>query len=427
MATEFAGSKHSVALRADLIKALYRQKPTILIASIVNATIVTLVLWEASPQPWPALWLALVIAVALGRVALMSRYHRIPPGEAKSELWARLLVVSAAASGILWGASGVLFFTPGNALYQVFLVFVIGGMCAGAAAVLSTHMMAFYAFVLPSLTPLIVRLWLEGEAVQMAMGLMLALFSGAMVVLARNVHRTVVEAIKERLEKEALLEERAGHEERLEVEVAERTADLGAEIAERERAEEALQRSEERYRNLYNRTPAMLQSYGRDHRFVSVSDHWLEVMGYQRDEVIGRHIIEFVTEESRQLFRNESLPALLRSGIASDLSRQLIKKNGEILDTLISTIVERDDRGDPAHFLSVIVDVTERKRAEDALRESEARLSIAHAVAGVGSWDLDLVKDEMYWSEQTYEILGLSSAKVAPSASQFLPLIHNED
>ena len=234
--------------------------------------------------------------------------------------------------------------------------------------------------------------------------------------------------------RESVAEEHQDSRDELRRQVEKRTADLTRtnaslrrEIAERERAEEALQRSEERYRNLYNRTPAMLQSYGRDHRFLSVSDHWLEVMGYQRDEVIGRHITEFVTEESRQLFRNESLPALLRSGIASDLSRQLIKKNGEILDTLISTIVERDDRGDPAHFLSVIVDVTERKRAEDALRESEARLSIAHAVAGVGSWDLDLVKDEMYWSEQTYEILGLSSAKVAPSASQFLPLIHNED
>ena len=148
-------------------------------------------------------------------------------------------------------------------------------------------------------------------------------------------------------------------------------------ITERKGAEEALRRSEERYRRLYDRTPAMLQSFDRDLRFVSVSDYWLEVMGYGRDEVIGRPITEFVTEESRQLFRNKSLPALLRTGVATDLSRQLVKKDGEIMDTLISTVAERDDKGKPARFLSVIVDITERKRAEGALIAAKEEAEIA--------------------------------------------------
>ncbi len=163
--------------------------------------------------------------------------------------------------------------------------------------------------------------------------------------------------------------------------VRDRRADLARanesvrrETAERERAEGALRRSEKRYRHLYNRAPAMLQSCGRDHRLVSVSDHWLEIMGYERDEVIGRHIAEFVTEESKELFRGESLPALLRTGFATDGPRQLVKKNGEVIDTLISTVAEHDDSGEPARFMSVIVDVTERERAAEALRESEARV-----------------------------------------------------
>ena len=161
--------------------------------------------------------------------------------------------------------------------------------------------------------------------------------------------------------------------------VRERRADLARtseslrrEIAERERAEVALRRSEERYRQLYNRTPAMLQSFDRDLKLVSVSDRWLEVMGYERDEVIGRHITEFVTKDSRQLFRRESLPALLRTGFVTDAPRQLTKKNGEIIDTRISTVAEQDDRGEPTRFMSIIVDVTERKRVDEALRESEA-------------------------------------------------------
>ena len=244
--SEDANTEHQRAVGAELVKVLYRQKSTVLIATILNAAIVTFVVWGVAPHPWPMVWLILILTLSMGRVVLLSGFRWPRDAKFKPEIWARLFTASAAANGALWGAAAVLFFTPEDALYQVFLVFAIGGMCAGAAAALSSHMPAFYAFVLPSLTPLIVRLWLEGEAVQMAMGLMLALFGGAMVVLARNVHRTVVEAIKERLAKETLLERRKDHEQRLELEVAERTADLRAEIADRKRTEAELRESESR-------------------------------------------------------------------------------------------------------------------------------------------------------------------------------------
>ena len=231
------------ALRAELVAAMYRQKPTVLIASILGAAIVTLVLWEVSPQPWPALWLALVAAVALGRAALMSRYRRVPSGEVDADYWARLLVVGAAASGILWGAAGVLFFTPGNPLYQVFLVFVIGGMCAGAAAAPSAYSAAFYAFLLPSVTPLTVWLWIEGETVQAAMGLMLALFGGAMFVLSRNLNQTIVGAFNDRLELKRMVKERTAT-------LARSNESLRREIADHEKTDEALEQSEDRYRQL---------------------------------------------------------------------------------------------------------------------------------------------------------------------------------
>ena len=142
MSTEILGRAASGAeartLRIELIKTLYTQQPTVLIASILNAAIVTFVVWDVVPRPWPALWLALICAVALAQVALW-RYRRQPEFEDS----ASLLVAAALAHGIVWGAAGVMFFTPGIVIYQVFLAFVIGGMCAGAAAALSTYMPAF--------------------------------------------------------------------------------------------------------------------------------------------------------------------------------------------------------------------------------------------------------------------------------------------
>ena len=111
----------------------------------------------------------------------------------------------------------------------------------------------------------------------------------------------------------------------------------------------------------------MLLSFDRDWRVVGVSDDWLTVMGYERKEVIGSHILDFVSEGSRRLALAESLPRLESVGVTRDLPRQLVKKNGEIMDVLISAVAEGRD----GPFLSVVVDITERKRAVQAIRRAK--------------------------------------------------------
>ncbi|MCF8236285.1 MAG: PAS domain S-box protein [Bacteroidales bacterium] len=63
-----------------------------------------------------------------------------------------------------------------------------------------------------------------------------------------------------------------------------------------------LKESEENYRNIYNNTPVMLHSINREGKLISVSDYWLEIMGYKREEVIGKPSIDFLTEESRKAY-----------------------------------------------------------------------------------------------------------------------------
>ena len=59
---------------------------------------------------------------------------------------------------------------------------------------------------------------------------------------------------------------------------------------------------------LYRKTPAMLHSIDNDSRIVEVSEYWLDVMGYERHEVIGRRIVEFLTSASRQRAMVEMKP-----------------------------------------------------------------------------------------------------------------------
>ncbi|WP_243374261.1 PAS domain S-box protein [Geotalea sp. SG265] len=135
------------------------------------------------------------------------------------------------------------------------------------------------------------------------------------------------------------------------------TTDIGA----RKRAEEKLRRSEERYRRLYNETPVMLHSIDQEGRLVSVSNCWLDTMGYERDEVLGRRTTDFLTEGCRRYAEDIVIPEFLRTGVCKEVPYQFVKKNGEIIHVLLSAIAERNEEGKVVRSLAVVIDVTERK------------------------------------------------------------------
>ncbi len=147
------------------------------------------------------------------------------------------------------------------------------------------------------------------------------------------------------------------------------------EISRRRSVELALRDSEERYRRLYHHTPAMLHSIDPQGRIVSVSDYWSELLGYRKEEVIGRPLTDFFTEASRRFAQEKVFPQFFKTGFVKDVHYQFVKKNGEITDVLLSAIADRDRNGDIHRTLAVSIDVTERKRAEKALQQAKEELS----------------------------------------------------
>ncbi|RLC15946.1 MAG: hypothetical protein DRI24_09645 [Deltaproteobacteria bacterium] len=147
------------------------------------------------------------------------------------------------------------------------------------------------------------------------------------------------------------------------------------EILQKKSAEKALRESEERYRMLYHQTPAMLHSIDRDGYIVSVSDYWADVMGYEKKDVVGRRLTEFFTDTSRNHAEQNIFPQFFKIGFCKDVPYQFVKKNGEFIDILLSAISDRKEDDQPVRSLAVSIDVTERKRAEEALTRAKEELS----------------------------------------------------
>ncbi|GJQ61982.1 MAG: hypothetical protein SCALA702_10350 [Melioribacteraceae bacterium] len=156
-------------------------------------------------------------------------------------------------------------------------------------------------------------------------------------------------------------------------------------ITKQKQQEDSIIQNEQKYRNLYNRTPVMLHSINASGRLVSVSDYWLNVMGYSRDEVIGRLVNDFSAPEERESMDNKLISYFPDGGEIFDLESKMIRKNGTLLHVSISAITEKDESGSAIRALFVMTDITERKKAEVALKEREElfRHSFDHAATGM--------------------------------------------
>ena len=147
------------------------------------------------------------------------------------------------------------------------------------------------------------------------------------------------------------------------------------EILERHKIENALRESEERYRNLYHHTPAMLHSIDTNGKIVSISNYWSEVMGYRQEEVIGQELTRFFTAASEQYAREKVFPQFFQDGFCRDIPYQFVKRNGDTIDVLLSAIADRDRNGKIIRTLAVSIDITERKRTEEQLQLAKEELS----------------------------------------------------
>jgi PAS domain S-box-containing protein len=145
------------------------------------------------------------------------------------------------------------------------------------------------------------------------------------------------------------------------------TIGAAVDITERKRAEAD-------YQSLYDRTPTMMHSIDREGRLISVSERWLEVLGYQREEVLGRRSVDFMDAESRHRALTKVLPEFYRTGEVKDVPYRYVAKDGRFVDVLLSATCERDEKGEVKRSLAVLTDVTERLRAEEQVRRLTAEL-----------------------------------------------------
>lgn len=144
----------------------------------------------------------------------------------------------------------------------------------------------------------------------------------------------------------------------------------------------ALRESEARYRINFKQSPVPLHTLDGDGKITGVSNSWLRLLGYRREEVIGRHIAEFQAPNSAPWSQTDR--AILHAeGEVLERERLFVRSDGEVITGSVSARLEVRNGED--HIVCVLQDITARRRAEEALRRSEEQLHQAQKMEAIGN------------------------------------------
>jgi PAS domain S-box-containing protein len=146
-------------------------------------------------------------------------------------------------------------------------------------------------------------------------------------------------------------------------------------ITRRRKAEDDLRRSEETFRLLYEKAPLGYQSIDEDGIIREVNQAWLDVLGYSRQEVIGRWFGDFLPPDYFERFP-ERFACLKDAGEVCNLDFEMVRKDGARITVSFYGRVAFDDQGRFVRTHCMFQDVTARKQAEEALRVTEERLRL---------------------------------------------------
>jgi two-component system, cell cycle sensor histidine kinase and response regulator CckA len=364
-------------IRVSLVHQLYTRGSNGYIGALIGAAVLVVALWNLLPRLYLTLWLAAYVLVYVLRLMLLNWYFKAEHDTADPRIWERRFAAGNIVGGLLWSVAAIFLFPENSVPHQYMLALFISGIACGAAALYWPSTVACYPTIVVELVPISGRFFFKADETGIVTGLVILLFCVVVLLMARHLNSFATDSLRLRFEKEGLAESLQKARNKLETRVQERTAELSRtneelrhEISERGRAEESLSKSEERYRLVVENVQVSIFVV-QDGRIRFVNSTTVELFQYSESELLSKPFIEFIHAADRELVYQNHLSSLKGEQTPEDSSCRILNKAGDLRWGEITSVVIQWD-GQPA-VLVFMTDITNRRTAEQALRESEER------------------------------------------------------
>jgi len=199
-------------------------------------------------------------------------------------------------------------------------------------------------------------------------------------------------------------------------------------ITERKRAEEALLRSEEKYRLLVESGLLIAwEAKFPSRQFTFVSSHAGKLTGYSEKEWCKQDfwVNHLYTEDREKAIKQSG--ELVKKGEGHTLEYRMIAKDGKVIWFKDMVSVIKDSASAPVGLRGFLTDITERKNMEDLAKSRGESLARAQEIAHIGSWSWDVQTGHLYWSDENFRLFGFSPQEFEPTYEKFLEILHPSD
>lgn len=196
---------------------------------------------------------------------------------------------------------------------------------------------------------------------------------------------------------------------------------------EKELAEEALRKSEERLRDIIFSTADWVWEIDENGRYVYSSIKGNELFETSQDDIIGKTPFYFMPPEEAARIGQVFEEHVAHKAPIRNLENWNIAKNGKRICLLTNGVPIIDKEGSFKGYRGVDINITERKLSEETLRQSEAELNFSQEIAAMGSWEFNIATRQIKCSRNMYHLLGLKPDQPGFLYEDLLSLVHPED
>ncbi|MBI2296983.1 MAG: EAL domain-containing protein [Betaproteobacteria bacterium] len=336
---------------AEQVRYLYRLSRAAYPGTLVSASIIVYALWGLVPTLMLGGWLCAIFATTAARYLLYRAYFSITPPPSEARTWARRFVVGAGAAGLLWGFAGSALYPVSSLPHQLLVIFLIGGMVVSAMVILAPVRQAFLAYMLPAMALVTATVFAQGTNLHLFMGVLLIVFLAVMVGTGPVISEMVRESLRFRFQNASLVER-----------LSQTNRELSGRIAAQQRSEEVQRQTKEKFEALIEASPLAIivrDAEGRVEKWNAAAER---LFGFTEKELLGKTAPLFPPGREQEGVRNREL--ILRGETFADVEGVRIRKDGTPVSVSISAAPVHDSSGKAAGYLTIVADVTERKRAE---------------------------------------------------------------
>jgi len=388
-------ARHAKLLRPEQVRLLYESSGIALVTTPVAAITLAIINWSRVPPGLVIAWLSYMLSVAAARALIVRQFRQASSDTVDVPAWCWRFVAGAAAAGLGWGTMGLLFFSETSIPWQMFLALVLAGVAMAAVPVLAPVLTAFFAFTIPTLLPITVRFLLQGPPTGLCMATLGVLFGCGLGFSAWRMYQALVRELALAFENRDLVAElsaevlerrraeasvRATRDE-LEQRVHERTEELRRLLEEQKRADETLRETSESLRALIEASPLAIIELDTEQKVRTWNLAATRMFGWTECEVLGRPYA-IVPDDRRTEYQSIS-DRYTRGQPVAGLETQRQRKDGTLVDVVLSVapLVGADGRVTGA--MGVIADITQRKRLEELLRQSQKMEAVGRLAGGI--------------------------------------------